>query len=392
MTNLRERVHAHREQIIKTRRDLHRIPETAFKEEKTSAYVARCLREEGLVVRTGIAQYGVVGLMETGTPGPVLMIRSDMDALPIEEKTGLPFASIHGGTMHACGHDGHMAMALGTAVILNSVKQKLKGTIKFLFQPAEEGPGGAKPMIDAGVMENPRVDYCMGCHLWPGTPRGTIGVKAGPLMAAMDRFDIRIIGKGGHGAMPHVCVDALDTGVQVINALQRIVSRQMNPLSPAVVTVGSFQSGTAFNIIPSEANISGTTRTFDRNIWKSWPDRIEQVVRGVCRSMGADYELAYSEGYPPLQNDASIAEVIRECAENVVGAEQVIEPEPTMGGEDMAFYLERAKGCFFFLGTGREGCASLHSPEFDFDEDVLLAGVETFCRTALKLLGRETHA
>jgi amidohydrolase len=289
--------------------------------------------------------------------------------------------------MHACGHDGHMAMVLGAATILNKVKDKLKGNIKFLFQPAEEGPGGAKPMIEAGVMENPHVDFSVGCHVWPAIPEKTIGVKAGRLMAAMDRFDLKIIGKGGHGAMPHLCVDALEVGTQVVNALQRIASRQMNPLSPTVVTVGSFQAGTTFNVIPGEAQMCGTTRTFDRDIWTSWPERVERIVRGVCESMGAEYELNYSQGYPPLLNDEWMAEVVRKCARDVVGEEGVIEPEETMGGEDMAFYLEKSKGCFFFLGVGREGCAPLHNPKFDLNEDVLLTGVETYCRIALELLG-----
>jgi amidohydrolase len=206
-------------------------------------------------------------------------------------------------------------------------------------------------------------------------------------MAAMDRFDIRIIGKGGHGAMPHLCVDALEIGTQVINALQRIASRQMNPLIPTVVTVGSFQAGSTFNVIPGEAEMCGTTRTFDRDIWNSWPERIEKIVHGVCRSMGADYELKYTQGYPPLLNDESIAAVVRKCATDVVGKERVIVPEQTMGGEDMAFYLEKSKGCFFFLGVGRDGCAPLHNPKFDFNEDVLLTGVETYCRIAFELLG-----
>ena len=387
MMDFTKLVREHKDLITKLRRDLHLIPEPAYTEKKTSAYVADYLGRQGLEVQTGIAQTGVVGLMKLTRPGKTLMIRSDMDALPVTEATGLPFASTHGGAMHACGHDGHMSMVLGAATILNKVKDKLNGNIKFLFQPAEEGPGGAKPMIEAGVMENPHVDFSVGCHVWPAIPEGSIGVKAGYLMAAMDRFDIRIIGKGGHGAMPHLCVDALEVGTQVVNALQRIASRQMNPLSPTVVTVGSFQAGTTFNVIPGEAEMCGTTRTFDRDIWKSWPERVEKIVRGVCGSMGADYELKYTQGYPPLLNDESMAEVVRKCAADVVGEERVIEPEQTMGGEDMAFYLEKSKGCFFFLGVGREGCAPLHNPEFDLNEDVLLTGVETYCRVAFELLG-----
>jgi amidohydrolase len=386
MIDFKKLVNGHKDSMIRVRRDLHRIPEPAYTEEKTSAYVTQYLEKEGFQVQTGIAQYGVVALLETGRPGKTLMIRSDMDALPVREETSLDFVSTHEGAMHACGHDGHMSMVLTAAKALKQIKGELKGHIKFLFQPAEEGPGGAKPMIEQGVMENPRVDYAVGCHLWPGIPEGTIGVKAGRFMAAMDRFDLKIIGKGGHGAMPHLCLDALEVGTQVINALQRIVSRQMNPLSPTVLTVGRFQAGSTFNVIPGEAEMCGTTRTFDRQIWLSWPERIEKVVRGVCESMGAQYDLQYSQGYPPLLNDVEMAERVRKCAADVVGEDKVVEPEPTMGGEDMAFYLEKSKGCFFFLGVGREGCASLHNPTFDFNEDVLPLGVETYCRLAYELL------
>ncbi|MCK4804161.1 MAG: amidohydrolase [Spirochaetes bacterium] len=385
--DIRKLVHDQKNLIINTRRDLHRIPEPAYTEKKTSAYVAEYLKKEGLDIQTGIAQFGVVGLMKLVRPGKTLMIRSDIDALPVTEETGLPFGSTHEGAMHACGHDGHMAMVLGAATVLNKVKDKLNGNIKFLFQPAEEGPGGAKPMIEEGVMENPKVDYSIGCHLWPAVPEGNIGVKAGPLMAAMDRFDLKIIGRGGHGAMPHLCVDALEVGNQVVNALQRIVSRQMNPLQPAVVTIGSFHAGKTFNIIAGEAEMCGTTRTFDRDIWSSWPERMEKIIRGVCESMNAEYELKYTQGYPPTINDESMTEVVRRCAKDVVGGERVIEPEPTMGGEDMAFYLEKSKGCYFFLGVGREGCASLHNPKFDLNEDVLLTGVEMYCHVAFELLG-----
>ncbi len=386
MDDLKQLVADQKDLVVQTRRDLHRIPEPAYTETKTSAYVAEYLKREGIQAQTGIAQTGVVGLMKCGAPGKTLLIRSDIDALYIQEDTGLPFASTHAGRMHACGHDCHMAMALGAATVLNKIKDRLKGHIKFVFQPAEEGPGGAKPMIDAGVMENPTVDYSIGCHVWPDLPEGTVGVKAGPLMAAMDRFDIKIIGKGGHGAMPHQCIDALEVGTQVVSALQRIVSRQMKPLNPAVVTVGSFRAGTTFNVIPGEAEMCGTTRTFDREVWLSWPERIERVLRGVCHSMGADYTLKYSQGYPPLVNNDFMAGIVGRCAGEVVGVERVVEPEPTMGGEDMAFFLERSKGCFFFLGVGVEGCSGIHHPKFNVNEKNLLTGIEIYAKVASALL------
>ncbi|UCE54212.1 MAG: amidohydrolase [Desulfobacterales bacterium] len=386
MANVHQLVSEHKDLIITTRRELHRIPETAYTEKKTSAYVADYLNKAGIEVQTGIAQYGVVGLMDTGNPGPTLMIRADMDALPLNEDTGLSFASEHEGAMHACGHDAHMAMVLGAATVFNKIKNELNGKIKFLFQPAEEGPGGAKPMIEAGVMENPKVDFSIGCHVWPELPEGTIGVRSGPFLAAMDRFDIRIIGKGGHGAMPHQCVDALEVGTQVVNALQRIVSRHMDPLVPTVVTVGTFHAGTAFNIIPGEAELSGTTRTFDLELWKSSEERVGKIIRGVCDAMGAEFELKYAFGYPPTINDEFMAEVVRRCAVLVVDEDNVLEPNKTMGGEDFAFYAQKSKGCFFALGVGREGGAAVHNPKFDFKEEVMLLGVETYCQVALELL------
>ena len=386
MVNVKALVQEQKEQVIRIRRDLHQIPEPAYTEKKTSAWVADRLKAAGLDVRTGIAKFGVVGLLRTERPGPTLIIRADMDALPVMEQTGLPFSSTHAGAMHACGHDAHMAMVLGAALVLSKMKESLKGNIKFIFQPAEEGPGGAKPMIDEGVMENPRVDYAVGCHLWPGIPEGTIGVKAGTIMAAMNRFDIRIFGSQGHGAMPHLCVDALEVGTQVVNALQRIVSRHMDPLKPTVVSVGAFHAGKAFNIIPGEAELSGTTRTFDLEVWNSWESRMRKILQGVCDSMGARFELKFEFGYPPTTNDPFMTDLVRRCAGEVVGPGKVVEPEPTMGGEDMSYYLQRAKGCFFFLGVGRPGGAPLHNAKFDFNEDVLLTGIETYCRTAKELL------
>ncbi|MCB2145185.1 MAG: amidohydrolase [Deltaproteobacteria bacterium] len=385
---LKDQIASYKEHLIGVRRDLHRIPEVAYTEEKTSAYVAGHLEREGLSVVTGIARTGVVGLLETGRPGPTLLIRADMDALPITEATGLPFASQHPGVMHACGHDGHTAMALVTATAMNALKDRINGTIKFVFQPAEEGPGGALPMIEAGVMDNPHVDYALGCHIWPTIPEGTIGIRPGVLMAAMFSFDITITGKGGHGAMPHLCVDALDTGCQVVAALQRIVSRQMDPLQPSVVTVGKFQAGTAFNVIPESANLCGTARTFDKTIWKRWPEIIETIVKGVCNSMGAGYEMSYEQGYPPTINDPDMADRMKRIAGEVVGVDRVVEPEKTLGGEDMAFFLERVPGCFFCLGAGNDSFAGIHNPRFGFNEEILLSGVETYCRAAVDLLGK----
>jgi len=235
-------------------------------------------------------------------------------------------------------------------------------------------------------MENPKVDYAIGCHVWPDIPEGTIGVRPGPFLAAMDRFDLKIIGLGGHGAKPHMCIDALEVGTQVVNALQRISSRHMHPLEPTVVTVGSFHAGTAFNIIPGEAEMSGTTRTFNLDIWDSWEQRLEKVIRGVCESMGADFEFKFSRGYPPTVNDESMSAVVASCAADVVGQEKVVEPARSMGGEDMSYFLQRSKGCFFALGAGRDGYAAIHNPRFMFNEDILPLGVETHCRVALELL------
>ena len=386
MDDIHVRVKEQKDFIIQTRRDLHRIPETAFTEKKTARYLANKLKGLDVDLETGIATHGIVALLETGRPGPTVLFRADMDALPLTESTGLPFASTHAGVMHACGHDAHMAMVLGAAKVLSESPTGLCGNIKFLFQPAEEGPGGAKPMIEAGVMQNPSVDYVFGCHVWTEIPEGSVGAVSGPFMAAMDRFDIEIIGKGGHGAMPHACVDALEVGTQVVNALQRMVSRQSDPLEPAVVTVGTFNAGTAFNVIPGKANLSGTTRTFSNSVWEQWEDDMRRIVSNVCASMGAEFKLTYTQGYPATVNDPDMTEVVKTCAADVVGRDRIVTPKKTMGGEDFAFFLREAQGAFFALGAGYEGAASVHNPAFDFNEEILLVGVETFCRIALALL------
>jgi amidohydrolase len=241
-------------------------------------------------------------------------------------------------------------------------------------------------MVDAGIMENPRVDYSVACHLWPGLPAGTLGLRSGVLMSATTLFEIEITGRGGHGAMPHLCVDALDTAGQVVNALQRVVSRKINPMTPTVVTIGSFHAGSAPNIIPETAVLTGTARTFDKKIWQTFPSLLEPVIKGVCLSMGASYKLKVTPGYPPLENDPQMVDRMKETMVKVVDRDRIKTPESTMGGEDMAFVHERSKGCYFFLGTGFEGCAPLHNSKFNFDEGVLLLGIETFVRYALDLL------
>ena len=383
---IKSHIEQYNQRVIDTRRDLHRIPELGGQEEKTSAYVMDYLKRENIPLTAHIAGHGVMGVLDTGRPGPTLLIRADMDALPIAEETGLAFASRHPGVMHACGHDAHTAMVLVAATAIKALQKRLSGTVKFIFQPAEEGPGGARPMIEAGVMENPPVDYALGCHIWPDIPEGTIGIRSGPLLAAASGFTITIKGKGGHAAKPHLCVDALETGCQVVGALQRIVSRQTDPLAPTVITVGRFRAGTAFNVIPETATIGGTARTFDLETWETWPQRIEPVVKGVCDSMGAGYTFSFRKGCPPTINNPDMADRLRRLAAEVVGPQQVVEPNQTLGGEDMAFYLQKARGCFFCLGAGNEVDGGLHNPRFNFNDEILISGVELYCRAAMDLL------
>jgi amidohydrolase len=378
-----------RKRIVDIRRRLHRIPESGFREHRTASLIAEHLRGLGLEVRTRVGTTGVVGVVRGQGRGPALMLRADMDGLPLAEDTGLSFASEHEGMMHACGHDGHMAMVLGAAEVLAGSSAELRGDVVFLFQPAEEGPGGASAMIREGVLEEYGVTYSLGCHLWPDIPEGCVGVREGAIMAALGRFDITVKGRGGHGAMPHKCVDAVDAGVQVVNGLQRLVSRQIDPLQPAVLTVGCFNAGTAFNVVAGEARLSGTTRTFDRDLQATWAGRIRRTVRGICESCGADFDLAFTPGFPPTVNDPAMVETVRRIAEDTLGPGRVLRPEPSMGAEDMSLFLERTSGCYFFLGVGREGCEGLHNPRFDFNEDVLLTGVELYNRLAMELVGPE---
>jgi amidohydrolase len=378
------------EAVVALRRTIHRLPELGFQEERTSALVADHLRGLGLEVQTGIAQTGVLGILRGHGEGKTILLRADMDGLPIHEATSVPYTSQHPGVMHACGHDGHTAILLAVASLLSEQRRRFSGTVKFAFQPAEElPPGGAKGMIAAGVLENPHVDAVFGLHLWNSFPVGTIGVDAGPIMASVDRFDVIIKGVGGHGAYPHTSIDPIVIGSQVVTALQSIVSREIPPLAPVVVTVGRFQAGTAFNVIPSQAEISGTVRTIDAQIRQDMPARLERVIRGLTTAMRAECEFTYEFGYPVTVNDPDKAALARRVAVGIVGEACVRPAGMTMGAEDMSYFLQAVPGCYLRLGSGNPDKGLIHSHHsalFDFDEAALPIGVELLTRLTLAAL------
>lgn len=370
--------------LVQWRRQIHQQPELAFDERQTATLIAAKLTAWGIDHQTGIAETGVVATIASSNPGPVLAIRADMDALPIQEANDVPYRSQQEGKMHACGHDGHVAIALGTAYYLAQHRDTFCGTVKFIFQPAEESIGGAKPMIEAGVLQNPDVDGIIGLHIWNNLPLGTVGVRGGPLMAAVECFRCTILGKGGHGAMPDQTIDAVVVGSQVVNALQTIVSRTIKPLDAAVVTVGEFQAGTAPNVIADTARLSGTVRYFNADLEGTIGDRIDTIIGGICQSHGATYDLNYWQLYPPVINDTAMAELVRSVAADVIEPDLGIMPDcQTMGGEDMSFFLQAVPGCYFFLGSANPAQGwhyPHHHPQFDFDESVLCMGVELFVR------------
>ncbi|BAZ10984.1 amidohydrolase [Calothrix sp. NIES-4071] len=386
-------------QIIEWRRRLHQKPELGFQEKLTSSFIATKLQEWEIEHQTGIAQTGIVAIIKgeklltqhdslNTTHSKVLAIRADMDALPVQELNEVSYRSQHDGLMHACGHDGHTAIALGTAYYLHQHRHDFAGTVKIIFQPAEEGPGGAKPMIEAGVLRNPDVDAIIGLHLWNNLHVGTVGVRPGALMAAVESFDCTLTGKGGHGAMPHQTVDSVVVAAQVINALQTIVARNVNPIDSAVVTVGKLHAGTKRNVIADTAEMSGTVRYFNPALAGFFKNRIEQVISGICEAQGAKYDLNYWSLYPAVINDFASSELVRSVAEEVVETPLGVVPEcQTMGAEDMSFFLQEVPGCYFFLGAANpdKGLAyPHHHPRFDFDETALAMGVEIFVRCVEK--------
>lgn len=387
-SQIRPEIQALQTSLVKWRRGFHQRPELGFQEKLTAEFVAKKLHEWGIEHQTGIAQTGIVATISGHQPGPVLAIRADMDALPVQEQNQVPYRSQHDGVMHACGHDGHTAIALGTAHYLAQHRDDFAGTVKLIFQPAEEGPGGAKPMVEAGVLNDPDVDAIIGLHLWNNLPLGTVGVRSGPLMAAVELFRCKISGRGGHGAMPHQTVDSVLVSAQVVSALQAIVARNINPLDAAVVTVGELHAGSAMNIIADTAQMSGTVRYFNPALEKLIPQRVEQVIAGICQSHGATYDLDYWQLYPPVVNDEQITQLVQSVAETVVETPAGVVPEcQTMGGEDMSFFLQAVPGCYFFMGSAnpdKDLAYPHHHPRFDFDETALGMGVEMFIRCVEK--------
>lgn len=356
------------------RRDLHQFPELGFQEVRTASIVARELQNLALEVTTGIAQTGVMALLEGAQPGPVALLRFDMDALPIQEATNAPYASQHPGVMHACGHDGHVAIGLTVARLLHAHRQELAGTVKLIFQPAEEGLGGAVRMIAEGVLQNPHPDFSLGVHLWNEKPIGWFGIAEGPVMAGAERFQLKITGKGGHGAMPHIAIDPILAAAQVITTLQSIVSRNVSPLQAAVVSVTSVHGGDAFNIIPTSISLQGTIRTFEPEVRQTVLQRFQHIVEGVVQSMGCQVEIDLQPLTSAVINDPQVTRRVRALAAELFPDSSITDRLSTMGSEDMSIFLQEAPGCFIFVGSAnpqKDLDAPHHHPRFDFDEDAL---------------------
>jgi len=377
------------------RRDFHMHPELGFNELRTGGIVAKELETLGLEVTKGVGKTGVVGLLEGAKPGPTLLIRFDMDALPIIEDTGAEYASQTNGIMHACGHDGHTSIGLTVARILHAHRDQLAGTVKFCFQPSEEGyngeeMGGAQMMIRDGVLDGPKVDMSLSMHLWNEKPLGWVGVAKGPVMAGAEQFLVKLTGKGGHGAVPNLTIDPIAAAAQVINALQTITSRNVGPLQAAVVSVTTVHSGTAFNVIPQEAELTGTIRTFDLAVRQKVLERFDQIVRGVGEAAGCKVEILMQRVTPAVINNDDIAGKVQAVAKKVLTDSTLdMNAYLTMGAEDMAFVQEKVPGCYFFVGsnnTEKHLDYGHHHPRFDFDEEALSRGAALMAAAVADIL------
>lgn len=381
-------------EIIRIRRDLHQIPELQLNMPKTVAYICSELDTMHVPYQKLINGNAIVAQINGYTQGRCIAIRSDMDGLPIKEDTGLPFSSKHDGCMHACGHDGHIAMALGTSMILKNLSPYFKGCVKILFQPGEEYPGGALPMIEAGCLEHPKVDAIIGSHegyMYPGLEKGKIGISYGTLFASMDRFQIDIIGKGAHGAQPHISIDPIPIACEIVSALQKIISREISPTTNALISVCQIHGGNAQNIIPERVFMEGTVRSADESIRKFIAKRINEISNGIAYSYRASCNVIYEYKYPAVINDKHFTEFFVKNTKELFGEDCMTEiTVPTMAGEDMAFFLQKVPGTFFLLSNpviAADGAIyPHHSPKFDVDETLFYKGSAAVLNTVLKYL------
>ncbi len=374
--------------LIEVRRDIHRNPELGFQEVRTASLVARTLTDLGMEVSTGIARTGVVALLDSGKPGPTILVRFDMDALPIQEQNSHEYVSQIPGVMHACGHDAHVAIGLGVAKLLAAYRENLRGRVKFMFQPAEEGLGGAKQMIREGVLEQPHPDYALAMHVWNEKPVGWVGVKPGALMAGADSFRILIEGRGGHGAIPHQTADPIYAMAQIITAIQSIVSRNVSPLETAVVSVGSVKAGDAHNIIPQTGEILGTIRTYSEPVRDLVLNRLQVLVEGVAQALGCRATIKINDVTPAVVNDEMVAKIVQNAVAKMM-PEMVNDTScQTMASEDMAYVLREIPGCYFFVGSANSDMGLSfphHHPRFDIDEEVLWRSVAVMSAAVMEL-------
>ena len=378
-------------EMIELRRDLHAHPETAFEEVRTSGIVAERLKQLGLDVRTGVGKTGVLATVKGGRSGKIVMLRADMDALPIREENAVPYRSQNDGKMHACGHDCHTSILLAVAKQLVRDRASLGGQVKLCFQPAEEQGGGALAMIDDGALEDPKPDAAFGLHVWQDLDLGKIGITPGAFMAAVDEFEVTLHGRGAHAAQPHLAIDPVLALAHAVTALQSIASRNTNPFQAVVVSVTQLDAGTAFNIIPGAATMNGTVRVFDDGVWNELPARFETIVRGVAEAYGCRADIRYQRHNRATVNDPAMAALAREAAVEVVGQDNVVQDLMTMGGEDFSWFLNRVPGCFIAVGSRNESRGLVyghHHPRFDVDENCLGIGAEVLLRTARKFLER----
>lgn len=372
------------EDVIALRRDIHMHPELGFEEHRTAGIAADRLRKLGFEVHTGIAGTGVIGVMRGSRPGRTIMLRADMDALPLLEENAHAYRSTVDGKMHACGHDGHVAILLGAAELIADGKDRLAGTVCLLFQPAEEGHGGARVMVEEGVIERFGIERAYGLHLNTKLPVGTLGFREGPFYASSDSIEIEVLGRGGHGSAPHDAVDPIYTAANFITSVQQIVSRHVDPIQPAVVTIASIHGGTIHNVIPRTVRMLGTVRAFSDEVRNAMPERIERVLKSCCEAMGAKYEFNYLWRYPVTSNDADQTRYARALAERTAGEDKIVTADKLMGAEDFSFFAQRVPACFYSLGArgGDESAHPHHSSTFDIDERALPAGVRMMAALA----------